>query len=202
MTIKRKVNKKALLASTSLEQYRAAGGDDEMSSENQHIRDQLVRREVAQCVSMLVHHFATNEAALTGSDYSYDDILELCQQDDWESSVREHADFVSAEEEYGETYIKLKGRADDDQLTDWREAAEALRIDDPQRHEAYEHWIVTGWFAKQLKSHGEMTGELLGLTIWGRCTTGQSISMDSVIGAIAAEMQILVGQANDWSKQK
>ncbi len=55
------------------------------------------------------------------------------------------------------------------------------------------------YLAARLKEQGEMTGEFFNLTIWGRCTTGQSISMDSVIGTIAAEMQILHGQKNDWT---
>ena len=196
MATAKKINRKALLASTTLEEYREAGGDSDMSSENQRIRSKLVEREVVQCVSMLVYHFCQHQEALTGSEYSYDDLLEICQQQDWENSVREHDGFVSA----GPGEIIVKPAGVEQEFDTWQEAAEALGIDDPQTNEAYEHWVVSDWFAARLKERGEMTGELFGLTIWGRCTTGQGIAMDSVIGSIAAEMQILEGQKNDWSK--
>lgn len=188
-----KVSKAKLLKSTNRDEYEAAGGNVD-SAENQRILGQLVQRELGSCVSSLVHHFSQNEEALTGSDYSYEDILQLCEQEDWESSVREHANFVS--EENGDIIVKVD---DEEEYDDWREAAEALGIDEPQRHEAYEHWIVSDWLADKLKGEGEITGELFNLTIWGRCTSGQSISMDGVIARIAAGMQILQGQKNDWS---
>ena len=53
--------------------------------------------------------------------------------------------------------------------------------------EIYEHWVVSDWFARKLAERGEITGDVAGLTVWGRCCTGQSISMDSVVQDIAAE---------------
>jgi len=47
--------------------------------------------------------------------------------------------------------------------------------------EAYEHWIVSDWLADKLHKRGEMVEEIHGLTVWGRCTTGQSIYLDRVI---------------------
>jgi hypothetical protein len=58
----------------------------------------------------------------------------------------------------------------------------------PEQNEAYEHWAVSSWFAGKLADKGEMVGELFDFHIWGRCTTGQSIALDSVIQAIALEM--------------
>ena len=71
---------------------------------------------------------------------------------------------------------------------------------EPDEHEVYEHWIVTDYFARKLKEQGETVGEVCGLTIWGRCATGQAISMDGVITRIARDMEILEGQRYDWSK--
>jgi hypothetical protein len=68
--------------------------------------------------------------------------------------------------------------------------------DDPI--EAYEHWIVSDWLAERLAEKGEITGELLGLTLWGRTTTGQAICLDGVIREIASDMGILPGQPNAW----
>ena len=62
---------------------------------------------------------------------------------------------------------------------------EALQ-DEEGPSEVYEHWLVTDWLAHQLRARGESVGEFLGLTIWGRCTTGQPIYMDEVIQEIAA----------------
>lgn len=54
--------------------------------------------------------------------------------------------------------------------------------------EVYEHWICTDWLAARLAEKGEITGEVSGLTIWGRCTTGQAISMDHVIQRIYKDL--------------
>lgn len=66
--------------------------------------------------------------------------------------------------------------------------------------EVYEHWIVDSWYAEHLRNRGETVVEICGLTVWGRCTTGQSISMDGIVADIAAEMEILVGQRSEWSR--
>lgn len=59
---------------------------------------------------------------------------------------------------------------------------------DPDEIEVYEHWAVTGWFKDKLSQYGQAVGELLGLDIWGRTTTGQSICMDGVILRIAKDL--------------
>ena len=78
-----------------------------------------------------------------------------------------------------------------------RKAVKAMAIDceevcqefnlDPDYIEVYEHWIVSNWLAAKLKARGEVTRDFAGLTIWGRCCTGQSMAMDSVIQDIAVE---------------
>ena len=78
-----------------------------------------------------------------------------------------------------------------DQLSmtsDLEELCRVADIDtDDYRSEIFEHWIVSDWLARKLKERGETTGELCGLTIWGRGTTGQSICLDHVIQDIALE---------------
>lgn len=59
---------------------------------------------------------------------------------------------------------------------------------EPEYLDIYEHWLVTGWLADKLQARGEVVEEYLGLTIWGRATTGQAISMDYVIQDIAKEL--------------
>lgn len=99
--------------------------------------------------------------------------------------------------------LKAKGQftqLEESYAEDWQELCgeQGINIEDS---EVYEHWVVSSWFKRKLYEHGETTGEISGLDIWGRSCTGQAIKLDHVIWEIAAEMQILVGQKNDWSKQ-
>lgn len=60
-----------------------------------------------------------------------------------------------------------------------------LRVDtDEYRDEVYEHWVVSDWLGRKLREQGEVVGEFCGLTVWGRCCTGQAISLDGVIERI------------------
>ena len=50
---------------------------------------------------------------------------------------------------------------------------------DPDYDEVYEHYIVnSSWAADDLRAYGQIVFEFGGLTIFGRCTTGQSMSLD------------------------
>lgn len=61
--------------------------------------------------------------------------------------------------------------------------------DDIEYKEPLEFWIVSNWLADKLEQHGECVDkDLKGLCVWGRCTSGQSISIDSVIIEIAKEV--------------
>lgn len=53
--------------------------------------------------------------------------------------------------------------------------------------EVYEQWAVSDWLAYQLKKRGYRVVEIGNLYIWGRGTTGQSISIDGVIRQIVRE---------------
>lgn len=69
----------------------------------------------------------------------------------------------------------------------WAAACDKNDIE-PYHDEAYEHWIVSDWMARQLDGKGEMiTFDLMGLTIWGRCATGQAIYLDYVMEQICKE---------------
>lgn len=66
--------------------------------------------------------------------------------------------------------------------------------------EVLEYWIVTQRFAEHLKDQGQVVGQLFDFHIWGRTTSGQAICVDAVIERIARSMEILPGQALDWSR--
>lgn len=56
---------------------------------------------------------------------------------------------------------------------------------DPHEEEVFEYWAVSEWLGKKLKEQDELVDDdFLGLCVWGRTTTGQSISMDGVIEVI------------------
>lgn len=80
----------------------------------------------------------------------------------------------------------------EEQATDWeefcRENDVEVRDSNEYRAEVYEHWIVSDWLAARLKEKGCITGELCGLTIYGRCCTGQSMSLDRNMQEIACEL--------------
>ena len=52
--------------------------------------------------------------------------------------------------------------------------------------EPYEHWSVSEWLAGKLEEQGCLIErDFYGHSVWGRETTGQSVSMDSCMIAIA-----------------
>lgn len=68
-----------------------------------------------------------------------------------------------------------------------RHACDAYGIE-PDYREVYEYWVVDDTLAYQLAEHGELVErDFVGLTIWGRCTTGQSIAIDGVMAGIVKE---------------
>lgn len=194
-----KTNKKTLSDSTNLADYRAAGGES-MSSVNQRILGQFVEREVVHCVSCLVGHFAKNDAACCDG-ISYDEILDLCRNVDYQEAA-EQAGWEAFADEFGAKCYRDTNEGWTWAGDSWEDLCREFDIDlEAGEREVYEHWAVSGFLGEKLKAHGETVGELLDFdAIWGRCTTGQAISLDYVIQAIAAEMQILDGQAYSWAK--
>ena len=68
-------------------------------------------------------------------------------------------------------------------IIDPEEFCEEFNIEAYER-EVLEYWIVTRWFAEKLEAQGEAVAEILDFHIWGRTTSGQSITMDGVIADI------------------
>jgi hypothetical protein len=60
---------------------------------------------------------------------------------------------------------------------------------DPIIHEVYEYYSVSGFLADRLETEGEIVErDFFGHTIWGRCTTGQSVTLDYVIRKIVTDL--------------
>jgi hypothetical protein len=73
-------------------------------------------------------------------------------------------------------------------IKDWQHICHIFKLE-PHYDEVYEHWAVSRWLGRRLEAKDEVVGDLDGLTIWGRCTTGQAIHMDCVINEIFEEMK-------------
>lgn len=148
--------------------------------------DEFVRREVVNCVSGLMYAVGKDlyaTAKLFNEDF--DSMLDLYRAPDYENTAlaagwrMEHGRIVRVSTEV----LDDEGEGETLYAASWKEACELDNLD-LDYFEAYEHWIVSSWLAEKLKEYGEITGEFAGLTIWGRATTGQMISMDWVIQEI------------------
>jgi len=166
------------------------------SNKNQEIKRRFVEREVVYCVSTLVYELGEIEGCM-------DDIMEIRSQPDYESSV-EYADGFHVQYSNhldGWVWVDKDSHIISDTFnTDvaaYQNCVDENNLD-YEYTEAYEHWIVSDYLAKKLEEQGEIVGDLYGLTVWGRCTTGQAILLDGVISNICEEMEILEGQRNEW----
>lgn len=60
---------------------------------------------------------------------------------------------------------------------------------DPDYDEVYEHWIVNSkWAADDLRAYGQIVFEFGGMTIFGRCTTGQRILLDGWVRRLMRDL--------------
>lgn len=65
--------------------------------------------------------------------------------------------------------------------------------------EIYEWWAVSKWFGEKLKEQGCVVLDSWGKSYWGRCVTGQAISLDECVVNIAKSMGILEGMNYEWT---
>lgn len=199
---------KELNETTNLIEYMAAGGQPD-SAANQRVRDDLVARNVKACLSSLIFTLINSDGFSDDEDimalniaYDYE---ESCRQEGWVPWSELGAAITDTLEEGvvpGE-FAKVEAGIIDNtsDANDWEELCRETGID-PEYREVYEHWLVDRWFLARLNEFGETTGEFADLPIWGRCTTGQSISMDHIIADIAASMEILDGQRYSCAKEE
>jgi len=173
----------------------------------------LVQNEVQACVSALVSDLAKGYGSKLpeGLGGLVEEAAELCSPvPDYEEAalqegikVRE----VDGEWQYStagsrkeaEEWTPGEGDEESDRPDAWtglgasdeqeayQEACEEERVE-PYEREIYEHWIISGWLRGKLEEKGERVGDLAGLDVWGRPTTGQAILLDGVIRDIVREL--------------
>lgn len=153
----------------------------------------LVPREVMACVSQLVYDLSTcgyHSMVERTLNTLTDEAQELCYPvRDCEEAARAAGWTTADLTQDMKINEKLEGDEEGQCASfegSWEELCDEYSIDtDEFDREVYEHWIVSDWLKERLEERGERVGELAGLTVWGRTTTGQAIYCDHVIRQIA-----------------
>lgn len=170
--------------------------------------DRIVREDVLLCVSVLVSDLQNVIANLDLSaarnlSFSDEDLLQLSYRaadaDDYVEQAPERITLLQVESEGNRwewmgpnsdvVYTDDGGEYFDSALEAAQSAYEANGWSDPDGREIYEHWAVSSFLADALEKRGEtVVRDFAGMTVWGRPTTGQSITMDHVIQEIARDI--------------
>lgn len=98
----------------------------------------------------------------------------------------EEGDLVPTQEQLEGIRTKVKALITND--SEYTEIGRHLNFD-PDYTEILEHWVLPErWTANDLEAEGEVVFDFGGMTIWGRTTSGQSISIDYVIRNICKNL--------------
>lgn len=151
----------------------------------------LVEREVHACMSSVIFTLSSASHFIDGGRGTYpalDDIRNLAEQAF--ELARPITDYEEAAREAGWSFSDGAWRHEDG-LTGSYKTVEGLcecEVIEPYDREVFEHWAVSSWLADKLEAKGEKVDrDFAGLCVWARTTTGQAISIDTVIGAIVKE---------------
>lgn len=167
-----------------------------MNAEKQRALQDFVNREVSCCLSSAVYQL---QQQLAEDAPLREQIMELSSRQDYLSALEE-AGWGWEEGSYlihraegihwdGDYILDNAGTPihifdEDEQLQAEQSLCEELGLE-PCENEVFEYWAVSAWLGEKLKEQGELVDDdFLGLCVWGRTTTGQSICMDGVIEAI------------------
>jgi len=164
---------------------------DYNSPANQAIKSELVAREVISNLGPVFTFLSENGASSWQEEYD-----DLHSTPDYAKTLEYNDVTVTPRDENGTLYstdYQTAFTADTDQ-----EACEELGLD-LEYHEILEYWAISAYLGEKLGALGEPVQEMLGFTVWGRGCSGQAIMLDDQISQIAEGMEILEGQANDWS---
>lgn len=168
----------------------------------------LVEREVLVCMSSMVSALASGYGDVmqdhTGANRPLRDLIDQAMELaspvlDYEEAAREAGWIV------GDSGLQFVSNTLTDEETglaeahgdfqpmpgpsweDWADLCASYGYDAYER-DVFEHWAVSSWLAEKLIAKGERVDrDFAGLNVWARTTTGQAISIDSVIEAITKE---------------
>jgi len=149
--------------------------------------------QVSKMVELNVHDNVTSlilHLADSGSDYECE-IRDVMSKENWiDPASDDDIQFIKDDEGI---WFKAENEDRAGPYDTEEEAAQAACEHygiEPYYDEAYEFYIVSDWLAHQLKMRGEMVEEILDLTIWGRCATGQVIWLDGIMIEIYNENEV------------
>lgn len=167
---------------------------DVNSTKNQKIKGLFVEREVKACFSYEMAAILRASQIPSKDDYSLPTFDEIENAYEYKcpkcgEGRQNMADFDNDDMEKGKFNFMCPN-------------CKAFFDEEPENEpqEIFECWIVSGFLFDKLKAKGNPVLQWGNNWYWGRCTTGQAILLDEVISEICSEMEILEGQANDWSK--
>lgn len=195
---------------------------DGNSTVNQQIKGKLVGREVNMCLSYLMQELFKASNMISSRDVDLpqlEDVENFYSYPEWNKTVvGEDLYFQGGTESKKDEFLKEFDRLEEEsaellekeeisetthdrnveQINEAREEFEGIE-NEPQ--EVYEWWAVDEMLFNNLRDKGEPVLEYANMYIWGRTCSGQAILLDHVITEIAADMEILEGQAHDWSRK-
>ena len=165
--------------------------------------DQIVNSEVHYCVSYLVSTLAGGYGVLENAarlhsrgHHAPAALAELAEQafelacpiDDWEEAAFQAGWTRNIGRMTGTATYSKAGDKTAHIFDGWQDLCESESIE-PYQRDVFEHWIVSAWLADQLEARGEKVDrDFAGMIVWARTTSGQGIASDSVIEAIAADL--------------
>lgn len=168
----------------------------ECNSEFQRACGEFVARHVQQCASSFIYDLAQSDEAQSALGVDYEDLLAILRRepdaDDYrdqnEGSIVMSKAFDPSDGKEAFTFShdgEPSGDFFDDELDAWREAYDISGQDTPDGAECFEHWLISRDLSYWLEKRGEaVSRDIAGFCVWGRCTSGQSISIDYVIASI------------------
>lgn len=172
---------------------------------NQRICAKFVADEVIACVSDMVE---INYGEDIPNKYSVDheDVSNLYRYPEYYGTYAKFeggGDYARDEEIERLTQLQEEKRSEGiyilsaDQVEKIADEIDDLKRLELEEAEIFEWWIVTSWLGRKLEEKGYPVVERSMGWLWGRTTTGQSISIDYVIREICQDMEFLYGQKNE-----
>ena len=176
---------------------------------NQDIKGKFVAREVYCNVNSLVEYclkqgYEDSDSPINSDElenyYSYPEYYGQCAKFEGGSKEERDAEIQRLKERLDELGPKGKRSETPKEIEQIENEIEELENLESEPQEVYEWWAVSRYLYGQLKEQNCVVCDCGSCYVWGRTTTGQAILLDGVISRICSEMEILEGQANDWSK--
>lgn len=200
----------------TIEQAIQKGND----GQNQDIKGQFVGKHVYCNVGSLCEYIIGKGFEDSNAPFTIDDIDNFYTYPSWEQTVQgELLDFAGGSQNDKDEFLKEFERLEEESQTllDAEEISEATHdanlaqissakgefedaTIDMEGSEIFEWWAVSEFLYRKLKEKNHCVVDAGSCHVWGRCTTGQAILLDSVITHVCAEMEILEGQENSWAK--